>query len=138
MRKLSLAAAIAAIALLLCGFAYKGARSYAELAQMFVAQGRYDDAVTFFDKAIAMEPKNPELYQHRAFFYLKLERFDLGLRDLTTVIELQPDKAEGYLSRGLVHSDRNQRGMAEADFRKACELGDTSGCAFLTQSERQP
>ncbi len=117
--------------LCLCGFSQHGTPSYVELAQMFEANGDHEIALLCYNRAVEKAPQVADNYLSRAFFLLKEGRADDGIRDLSTFISLTPDKPEGYLSRGLVHSERNEKELARQDFSMACRLGDQSGCTFL-------
>ena len=120
----------------LCGFRHMAPRSFLELAQMYEGDGQPETALRYYDKAVAAEPTSTDLYLARAFFLLKQGKADEGIRDLSVVIALAPDKPEGYLSRGLVRSERGEKELARQDFAMACRLGDRSGCQFLGEAPR--
>ena len=119
----------------LTGFYHQGAKDYVEMGQMLVAEGLNDAALSYFTKAINLEPKNTDFLLTRAFFLLKLNRHSEALTDLTAIIDLQPGVAEGYLTRGLVYSELGQKDLARGDFSAACRLGDQGGCAFMGEKD---
>ena len=115
----------------LCGFRHQGPKAYLEIAQILASDGFNDTALAYYTKAVATQPDDPELYQARAFFLLRLERTREALADLSRIVTLRPERPDGYLSRGLVYSQLGQAEQADRDFAAACRLGDQSGCAFL-------
>jgi tetratricopeptide (TPR) repeat protein len=124
-----------AATMLLTGFAARDLSSYsdAELAQMYSARGMNDQALYHYGNAIAVTPDAPEPYLARAFFLLKLNRQKEALADLDRIIALQPDKAQHYLTRGMVYSENGDGNRAQKDFAEACRLGDQSGCTFMNE-----
>lgn len=101
-----------------------------DLAGMYVARGKVNQALDTYAQLIALEPKNIRAYEARAFYYLKLNRTSDALADFSALLAIKPDYAAGYLSRGLVYSQLNQPERAAADYKAACTLGDSSGCSF--------
>lgn len=122
-----------AVSLIMTGFAGRDPASYsdADLAQMYAARGMNDRALQYFGNAVAAAPDSPDPYLARTFFLLKLERREEALADMERVIALQPDKAQHYVTRGMIYSDAGEKHRAEKDFAEACRLGDRSGCLFM-------
>jgi regulator of sirC expression with transglutaminase-like and TPR domain len=88
-------------------------------------------ALHYFGNAIAAAPESPDPYLARTFFLLKLDRRKEALADMERVIAMQPDKAQHYVTRGMIYSDAGEKSRAESDFAEACRLGDQSGCVFV-------
>jgi Tfp pilus assembly protein PilF len=55
---------------------------------------------------------------------LNLRRLDQALADFTKVIELDPTRANGYKARAMVYREMKKNDLAEADEKKARELGN--------------
>ncbi len=122
------------VSLIMTGFAGRDPASYSDsdLAQMYAARGQNERALHHFGKAIAAAPDSPAPYLARTFFLLKLERRAEAMADLERVIALQPDRAQHYMTRGMIYTNAGDKERAERDFAQACRLGDQSGCLFMS------
>lgn len=87
-------------------------------------QGEFKQAIAFFSQAISLFPDNYMLYSFRSAAETDNLAFSAAHRDANKVIELQPNKAEGYLRLGNVL-------VAADDFAKAKE-------AYLTALKLEP
>ncbi|EMD41931.1 hypothetical protein CERSUDRAFT_120822 [Gelatoporia subvermispora B] len=70
-------------------------KSFQQGVQSF-REGRLEDALTSFTAAIASEPGEYTLYDSRAAVYQRLQRFREALLDSKNVIDLAPDRWQGY------------------------------------------
>ncbi len=78
-----------------------------------------DDAISDYDQAIALNPKDFNAFNSRGqAFVVKRER-DRAITDYTQAIELNPTYVEALNNRGLTYEALNRRDEAIADFRKA-------------------
>lgn len=109
------------------------ATRYADKAGLYTAAGKFDLALDYYTRAVALDPGNPQLYTYRAFLLLKMKRYDDALKDFSERIRLEPENPSGYLSRGLVYADLHRDKEAEEDFGAACRLGSSDGCIFASQ-----
>jgi Tfp pilus assembly protein PilF len=44
---------------------------------------------------------------------------------------MDPNYVMAYLNRGKLYIRTGQKGLARADFQKACDLGDKDACSLL-------
>ena len=70
------------------------------LAAIAVQQKRYDDAVTLFKKAFAVNPDNPRALNNCGIALKELKRYEEALLCYNKAIELRPDYAEAYSNLG--------------------------------------
>ena len=70
----------------------KDYRYYLDLGNKYLAEMKYDEAVSAFTKAIAIEPKAAEAYEGRADAYVNLQEYDLARVDYENVIEYAPER----------------------------------------------
>ncbi len=54
-------------------------------------QGKYDEAVHMFDKAIQNNPKDPDAYFNRAIAYDLLEDYEKSAENYSKAIQLDPN-----------------------------------------------
>lgn len=59
-------------------------------------EGKFQDAINFYTKAIALDNKNHVLYSNRSAAYAKAEEYEKALEDAEMTVKLKPDWAKGY------------------------------------------
>lgn len=81
-----------------------------------------DVAITYYNKAIELNPNFAEAYSARACTYLWIDKYDLALADFTKVIELNPNSVEAYLNRAVSYPLAGKYDLALADYAKVIEI----------------
>ncbi len=84
--------------------------------------GRHQDAIADYTKAIEFSPDSPAAFNGRGAAFLKLRLYSDAIRDFDTAIALDPRHANAYYNRGLVHQEQRQLIKAVADMNKAIEI----------------
>jgi len=84
---------------------------------------KYKEALTDFDKAVALDPYSADIYNYRGMTKYYLDDYSGALIDFNKAIELQPDYAEAYNLRGIVKGELNDDKGACEDWEKAYALG---------------
>ncbi|MDD4888542.1 MAG: tetratricopeptide repeat protein [Phycisphaerae bacterium] len=86
-------------------------------------------------KAIELEPKLWQAYNHRGFIRARLGKVEEAIRDQTTAHELAPREVSPLIQRGLVY--RTQKKMDEAlrDFTRAVELSPRDPLCFRNRAD---
>src|SRR5579863_4021279 len=79
------------------------------------SQGRMEDALAAFDKAILLSPDYTDAYSRRAYVWHVRGNLDKAIEDYNEAIRLDPTVAHVYLNRGIVWQTRQDRDMALAD-----------------------
>jgi tetratricopeptide (TPR) repeat protein len=77
---------------------------------------RFDEAVTDLDTAIALAPKEPELYVQRGQLVMLLYEWDRVLENYNIALELDPGFSNAYFHRGVLYYSVMEREKALADF----------------------
>jgi tetratricopeptide (TPR) repeat protein len=114
------------------------ADAYVGRGALLVDRGRFDDAITDLDSAIALEPNDPEMSYHRARAYRGKGDFDKAEADLTRAIGMDPHPLF-YNARGSTRLLARRLDAALADFDKVVELnpkmyvGHTNRAAVLVE-----
>lgn len=128
--------------------------------------GRTNDALRVLDLAAELAPNDSKVQEHRAWLLAKsgaavaptdrkdevpddieaVRRMDYALakeRRYDRVVALwdrylekHPDVGRAYLERGGAHFHLGHRAQANADARRACELGVNEGCLRARQTAR--
>ncbi|MBI5969728.1 MAG: tetratricopeptide repeat protein [Deltaproteobacteria bacterium] len=109
------------------------ALAYIYRGDAYYSAGIYGYAARDYSAAIAVRPDDDSLYLRRAEAYRRDKQFEEAVADYTKGLELSPvnaaDTADVYLVRGGAYLSLGRSGLAGADFKKACELGNKDGCA---------
>ncbi|KAK9050385.1 hypothetical protein SSX86_008063 [Deinandra increscens subsp. villosa] len=61
----------------------------------------FELAVDFYSQAIAIDPKNPELFSDRAQANIKLKNFTEAVSDANKAIDVDPSNPKAYLRKGM-------------------------------------
>ena len=83
---------------------------------------KLDQALADFNRALELNPKNPETYICRGNVYLKKANFDRAISDYNQALEINPKYPQAYKSRGLVYYQQGDWDRAFADLNRALEI----------------
>ena len=86
-------------------------------------QGNYEAALQQFDKVIELQPKAYVAYYARAVIFLTRGEYPRALENINQAIALAPDLAVAYYRRAQIYERVGDIVNAEADYKKAKELG---------------
>lgn len=92
------------------------------LGLTYLALGRYGQAASALTAALRIAPSDPQSYLQRGLALRTLDAAGAE-RDFAKAMELRPWWSEPYVARGQMRDARGDREGANADFRKAFELG---------------
>lgn len=79
--------------------------AYNNRGNIYLKQGRFNDALRDFNAALAINPNFVRFYINRAEAYNRVGDYGKTLADLTTAITLKPDYELGYLYRSIVYNN---------------------------------
>ena len=89
--------------------------------RIFSGQGRLDEAVSAYSKAINRDETYASAYRYRAGAFKDMGDFEASLADYTTLLKLQPE-AIFFNRRGLVYEEMKDFKHAAEDYSRAIEL----------------
>jgi len=98
-----------------------------------VHEGRYDDALIDYNRAIELAPDFGHTFTLRGVVYEKQGRHDLALADHNRAIELSPDNAIAYYNRGVAQEQLGQASQAFQDYSRAIDLDPTDADFFYNR-----
>jgi tetratricopeptide (TPR) repeat protein len=102
----------------------------------YFEQGNYDydtgncvKAIADYTNSINLDSKNPQVYNNRAYTYMRLRDYKSALPDLDRAITLNPNYINALINRGDIHNYYYEidRKAAIADYQKVIALGGTRG-----------
>lgn len=84
--------------------------------------GEYDAAIADYNKAVELNPKEPDIYFSRGLAHFNKQSYTPAIADFDKVIELDPKEAMAYFKRGNALERLGSFEKALADYQKAVEL----------------
>uniref|UniRef100_A0A7S1IC37 Uncharacterized protein n=1 Tax=Eutreptiella gymnastica TaxID=73025 RepID=A0A7S1IC37_9EUGL len=88
----------------------------------FFKVGKYEDAVTWYTKAVDADPKNETLYSNRAASYSALGKHMDALQDSEKCIALKPSWVKGHFRKGIALCRLGRYDEAVASYAKSLEI----------------
>ena len=85
-------------------------------------QGKYEQAINEYIKAIEINPKYADSYNKRGLVYYNQEKYEQAIKDYTTAIQLNPKYTDAYNNRGIVYYVLDENIEAIGDYTKAIEI----------------
>jgi tetratricopeptide (TPR) repeat protein len=89
----------------------------------YFGQGKFIEAVSDFDRAIALKPDYAEPYSNRGAIYGQRLHFKQAISDFSKAIELNPQFGAAYYNRAYTYLILRDYNKAREDALKAKELG---------------
>jgi len=85
-------------------------------------EGKYDEAIAEYNKAIEIDQNYTNAYVNLGYAYLMKKQYDLSITNYTKAIELDPEQKTAYNGRGAAYLYTKRYNSAAADFNKSIEL----------------
>jgi tetratricopeptide (TPR) repeat protein len=120
-------------------YAAKGkAEEFFEQGKKFASDGKVDQAIDNYSKAIKINHKFAKAYNNRGIAYISKKQYDLAIVDFSKAIELDPKNGKAYNNRAIVYSYQGETDKARQDLQKAQSLGIAVNPDFLKTIEELP
>ena len=95
----------------------------------FGKEGKHNQAITQYTKAIKLDPTFANSYFKRGNAYADLKRHERAIVDYDVAVKLDPDAA-GYNNRGITHKALRQYEQAIADYDMALKFDPDDAAAY--------
>jgi tetratricopeptide (TPR) repeat protein len=105
----------------------KQAMEYKNKGNEEFRKGNHAKAIEFYTYATEMDPKNHIFFGNRATAYIKMQRFDKGLRDSRKAIKLCPKWEKGYWKEGQALMGLKEYEAAMKSFKTASDMQPENG-----------
>lgn len=89
---------------------------------LLLEDGKAKEALTLFDKALALDPKYAAAYAYRARAYTELRQFPKALADCREALKIDPKLARAYHHRGGVFQAAGRNREALMNYALALKL----------------
>ncbi len=96
--------------------------AYNNLGPILFNEGKTDEAMEYFEKAIELNPDYTDAYNNRGYVYAALGNYDMAIKDYDEAIKSNPDYMIAYNNRGTIYSDTGRYQLAIEDFNEAIRL----------------
>ncbi|MDR1893095.1 MAG: tetratricopeptide repeat protein [Spirochaetales bacterium] len=98
------------------------------------AEGKDDEAIAEFDRAIAINRKLSEafLYRGNTYYYLKGDP-DRAIADYNRALRINPNYAAAYMNRGNAYDDKGDPDRAIADYNRALRINPDYAVAYYNR-----
>jgi tetratricopeptide (TPR) repeat protein len=93
-------------------------RTYVSLGVSYFNLSEFDSSTYYYERALELDPMDPDLYERRASAYWQLGVYDSALNDCNKAISLG-GSVDAYLIRGNVYKAYEQLDRACEDYRRA-------------------
>lgn len=104
---------------------------WSNLGNLHLAEGRAADALSCYDRAIALTAGNAEFHYHRAKALHALTRLHEAEKACSATLKLAPRHVPALLMRGLILSDAERLPDAEVALREALTLAPEHPLALI-------
>ena len=105
------------------------------LGKIAYSEGQFEQSIKYYDKFLALAPKDSEVYFNRAAAKGMIMDVAGSIKDYDKAIELNPNYTEAYANRGVskinmlttkgnIQPTKEQTSDGCADLKKAKQLGD--------------
>lgn len=110
------------------------ARAFKARGFEYEKQGKMNQALQDYQKAIALNPSYDQAYFNRAHILIALHRYDLAMEDLDKAISLNPEYAQSYHNRAILFAMKKDYAKALVDLNSAIGLDGEYAEAFRNRA----
>jgi tetratricopeptide (TPR) repeat protein len=86
------------------------------------AEGKIEEAINHYDKAISIAPEYVYTYNNRGIIYGERGQYKLAIDDFNNAIRIIPTFADAYYNLGFTYDKRGQYQLAIENYNKAIHL----------------
>ncbi|NJO43998.1 MAG: tetratricopeptide repeat protein [Cyanobacteria bacterium CRU_2_1] len=98
------------------------AYDYVEQGKALYFEGRYEEAITTYDRAIQMQPNHAIAWFSRGVALAKLHQFEEAVQSYDQAIQTKPDFLEAWFSRGSVLARLQHLETAIESYEKVTQM----------------
>jgi len=104
------------------GIENRTAADWFKIASDFVDKGDYENAISFLNRTIELDPKMTDAYLFRGLAYRNMQKYKEALADYNKMLSIDPNSAAAYNNRGVVYWKQGKHKEALADYNKTISL----------------
>lgn len=100
----------------------KDAQPFLNLGSMFADQSKFDQAVIYLTKAVALAPENPKIHEELARVYTAQQKLPEAQSELEKAVALAPKISGLHFKLGQIYRKEGLRERAEQEFQICAQL----------------
>ncbi len=104
--------------------------SWVEKGVALVMEGKYNEAIEAFNKAIELNPKDAVAYNNRGAAYGQTGNYKQQIEDSSKALQLNPKDAVAFNNRGVAYGELSNYEQEIEDCTKAIELNPKLAVAY--------
>lgn len=101
-----------------------------EKAHELLRDQKFEESISFFDKALIDNPGHPDIYSDRGVAFLHLKLKEKSLDDFEMALEMQPSYSFRYAARAYAKDFFGDTEGAIEDYEKALELDPDDAVSY--------
>ncbi|MCB8994107.1 MAG: tetratricopeptide repeat protein [Bacteroidales bacterium] len=110
------------LSLLSIGLFGQSAKQFFKAGEDFLKNGKYEDAIEQYTKAIQIEPDYDKAYTQRAYVYSQLSKYKEAAEDYDRAIVFMPKDEEVYFNSATMHFKLGEDAIALDKLNKSLDL----------------
>ena len=112
----------------------KFALAYSEIGNIYSEQSKYDEAQTYYDKALKLSPQLWFVHVNKTLSFLGNGQFNKAKKQIKLASNIFPDKEELFLLEASLYKYRGNISAANKAYSKAINLNRESFIAYYNRS----
>ncbi len=106
------------------------ASGWVEKGVELVVEGKYNEAIEAFNKAIQINPKDAVAYNNRGAAFGQIGNYKQQIEDCNKALQINPNDAVAYNNRGVAYGELGSYEQEVEDCTKAIELNPRLAVAY--------
>jgi tetratricopeptide (TPR) repeat protein len=108
---------------------------YVKLGDEYCDKGQYEAAITSYNKALRLNPKDASIYYKRGDARYALEDYEGAIVDFSQAITINPHYAKAYNRIGNAHYHLGDYEGAIADYTQAIRINSNDAVAYRNRAD---
>jgi tetratricopeptide (TPR) repeat protein len=96
-------------------------------------KNNFEQAITLFDQAVAVNPENPEAFYWRGSALIQMEKIDAAIDDFKKTMTLRPNHAEACDNLGWLYMRKAEYDTSLAYLNRSIELRPNNAWAYYNR-----
>ncbi|RLD39208.1 MAG: hypothetical protein DRI74_01515 [Bacteroidetes bacterium] len=104
---------------------------FVEQGKVLFLEGKYNEAIPYFSKAIKKNTRNDEAHAFRGFCYYSLENYSLALIDFSNALERNPNNGTALFGEACIRWNLEDYNLAFQEFNHLIHINPNHDKAYF-------